>query len=133
MEVKTILICESASHHPDGTFSLLRGGIDNWNIKSFPSQIGFTFVIMLELLSAEAGMQHTAELDVIDADGHKILPQAKINFKIGVKENTSRYKFNLIGGVPKIPITKPGKYSFNFSVDGNFLASTEFQAVQSPQ
>jgi hypothetical protein len=128
VEVKSILLCDAATPHPDGTFSLLRGGIDQWNVRSFPTQITFSFVVILELLSTEIGRAHTAELDVIDADGNRVLPQGKIPFSIPARMNITRYKFNLAGHLT-VPIAKAGQYSFQLGVDGHHLSSTEFQAV----
>lgn len=133
MEVKSILLCEHASSHPDGTFSLLRGGIDNWNAQAFPTQIRFGFVVILELLSIEVGRTHIAELDIVDADGNRILPQTKISFSIPIKVNVTRYKWNLVGGDMFVLIPKTGKYSLHIGVDGHHLSSIEFQVVQAAQ
>ncbi len=133
MEVKSILLCDAASPHPDGTFSLLRGGIDNWNVQTFPTQIRLSFVVILELLSTEVGRTHIAELDVIDADGNRILPQAKIPFSIPIKVNVTRYKWNLVGGNMLLPIARIGKYSLQVGVDGHNLSSVDFQVVQAAQ
>ncbi len=133
MEVKSILLCEHASAHPDGTFSLLRGGIDNWNVAAFPAQTRFGFVVILELLSTEVGRPHTAELDIIDEDGNRILPQAKISFSIPVRVNVTRYKWNLVGGDMMVSIPKSGKYSLQVGVNGHHLSSVEFRVVQAAQ
>ena len=133
MEVKSILLCDSATPHPDGTFSVLRGGIDNWNVQSFPTQIRISFVVILELLSTEVGKTHVAELDIIDADGNRVVSQAKIPFSIPIKLNVTRYKWNLVGGNMVVPITKTGRYSLQIGVDGHNLSSAEFQVVQAAQ
>lgn len=133
MEVKSIFLCDSATSHPDGTFSLLRGGIDNWNMQAFPTQIRFSFVVILELVSTEVGRTHIAELDIIDADGNRLLPQAKIPFSIPIRVNVTRYKWNLVGDNMIIPVAKTGKYSLQIGVDGHNLSSVEFQVVQAAQ
>lgn len=133
MEVKSILLCDFATPHPDNTFSLLRGGIDNWNAQVFPTQIRISFVVILELLSTEVGRAHIAELDIIDADGNRLLPQAKIPFSIPIRVNVTRYKWNLVGGNTIIPIPRAGKYSLHVGVDGHDLSSIEFQVVQAAQ
>jgi hypothetical protein len=133
MEVKSIFLCDSVTSHPDNTFSLLRGGIDNWNVQVFPTQIRLNFVVIFELLSTEVGRTHTAELDIIDADGNRLLPQAKIPFSIPIRVNVTRYKWNLVGGNIIVPIPKIGKYSLHIGVDGHDLSSTEFQVTQAPQ
>jgi hypothetical protein len=133
MEVKSILLCESATPHPDGSFSVLRGGIDNWNAQSFPTQIRFSFVVILELLSTEVGKTHIAELDIIDADGNRVVPQAKIPFTIPIRVNVTRYKWNLVVGNMAVSITKIGRYSLQIGVDGHNLSSIEFQVIQAAQ
>jgi len=130
MEVKSIVLCSSATPHPDGTFSLLRGGVDTWGVQHFPSQVQFGLVVILELSSTEAGITHTLELDVIDADGNRIIPQTKIPFSIPVRVNITRYKFNLVIGNGVVQIAKTGTYSVQVGVDGRNLSSTEFQIVQ---
>ena len=133
MEVKTILLCDAATPHPNGTFSLLRGGIDNWNVQAFPTQIRFSFVVILELLSTEVGTTHTAELDIIDVDGNRVVPQTKIPFSIPIRVNVTRYKWNLVGGNMAVLIARTGRYSLQIGVDGHNLSSIEFQVVQAAQ
>ena len=130
MEVKSILLCSAATPHPDGTFSLLRGGVDTWSVASFPTQVQFGLVVILELMSTEVGVAPLLELDVIDADGNRVIPQTKIPFSIPVRVNITRYRFNLVIGNGVIQIPKIGRYSVQVGVDGRNLSSTEFQIVQ---
>lgn len=132
MEVKSILLCSAATPHPDGTFSLLRGGVDTWGVASVPAQVQFGLVVILELVSTEAGAQHLMELDVIDADGNRVVAPIKIPFSIPVRANTTRYKFNLVIGNGTIQIPKIGTYSVQVGVDGRNLSYTELQIVQAP-
>ena len=130
MEVKSIVLCSAATPHPDGTFSLLRGGVDTWGVALFPAQVQFGLVVILELSSTEAGVAHLLELDVIDADGHRVIPQTKIPFSVPLRANTTRYKFNLVMGNGVVQVIKIGTYSVQVGVDGRNLSSTEFQIVQ---
>jgi hypothetical protein len=132
MEVKSMLLCGAATPHPDGTFSLLRGGIDTWGVAAVPTQVQFGLVVILELFSNEVGVGHLLELDVIDADGNRVIPQTKIPFSIPPRANTTRYKFNLVIGNGVVQIIKTGTYSVQVGVDGRNLSSTEFQVVQAP-
>jgi hypothetical protein len=43
-------LCEYASSHPDGTFSIIRGGIDNWFAASLPLDL-----VMWVLMEAAPG------------------------------------------------------------------------------
>lgn len=131
MEVKTILLCESATQHPDKTFSLLRGGIDTWVLPEFPGTIQFGFVMILELLSTEAGRTRVIELDVVDMDGNRQMKTIRIPCEVPLKMNTQKYKTNVIGRLG-IKVNQPGVFSLHVGVDGRNLATTEFRGLKAP-
>src|SRR5689334_11222518 len=128
MEVKMITLCESATRHPDGTFSLLRGGIDNWAAPQFPVTIACTVVLTIELSLSETDQLHTVGLDIVDEDGSRLLPQAKIQFSNPKNEQLTKLKNNIMGTI-NVPLKKPGRYSLDVSVNGAPLSSYEFQAI----
>ena len=130
MDIKTIILCESATRHPDGTVSLLRGGIDNWVAQQFPVNIQFTFVVTIELAISEAGQDHVAGLDIVDEDGKRLVPQAKIQFSVPKVPQQIRFKNNIMGTI-NLVVPKPGRHSLDVSVDGEQLASYEFQVMRS--
>ncbi len=132
MDIKTIILCESATRHSDGTFSLLRGGIDNWVAQQFPVTISFTFVITVELPLSEANEQHTAGLDIIDEDGTRLVPQAKIQFAASKVPHVVNFKNNIMGTI-NLTVPKPGRHSLNVAVDGTPLASYEFLVVKAAE
>jgi hypothetical protein len=129
MEVKTIVLCESATRHPDQTFSLLRGGIDVWHVAQFPAAIRFSFVIILEWLSTETGRNRTIELDVIDMDGNRQMDTIRIGGEVPVKPNARRYKANLIGSLG-FNAVKSGVYSLHVGMDGRNVSTFEFSVLQ---
>ena len=124
-----ITLCESATRHPDGTFSLLRGGIDSWAAPQFPVTITCTVVVTIELSLSETDQLHTVGLDIIDEDGNRLLPQAKIQFSNPKAAHLTKFKNNIMGNI-SIPVKKPGRYSLDVSIDGVQATSYEFQAVQ---
>lgn len=129
MDIKTIILCESATRHPDGTFSLLRGGIDNWVAQQFPVNIQFTFVVTIELAISETDQEHVAGLDIVDEDGNRLLPQAKIRFSVAKVAQQIRFKNNIMGAI-NLSVPRPGRHSLDVSVDGQQLASYEFQVIK---
>jgi hypothetical protein len=133
MEVKSILLCESAVSHADNTFSVLRGGLDTWVVQDFPAQVIISFVFTLKLLSTEVDKEHRAELDLIDMDGNRIVPQWSIPFSILLQQDVITYKWNLVVGNAVVGIPKAGRYSLQIGVDGHNLSSTGFQVVQPPR
>ena len=130
MQVKMITLCESATRHPDGTFSLLRGGIDSWAAPQFPVTITCTVVVTIELSLSETDQLHTAGLDIIDEDGNRLLPQAKIQFSNPKAAHLTQFENNIMGTI-SIPVPKAGRYSLDVSVDGTQLSSYEFQVIPS--
>lgn len=130
MELKNIILCESATRHPDGTFSLLRGGIDNWVSPQFPVNILFTFVITVELSLSETNQMHTAGLDIIDEDGKRLVPQAKIQFSSNRVSDQINFRNNIMGTI-NLSVPKPGRHSMDISVDGSPLGSYEFMIAKS--
>ena len=130
MELKNIILCESATRHPDGTFSLLRGGIDNWVAAQFPVNIQFTFVITVELSLSETNQMHNSILDIIDEDGKRLVPQAKIPFSANRVPNQISFRNNIMGTI-NLTVPKPGRHSLDIGVDGNPLGSYEFIVAQS--
>lgn len=131
MDIKTIILCESATRHPDGTFSLLRGGIDNWVAQQFPVNIQFTFVVTIELALSETDQEHVAGLDIVDEDGNRLVPQAKIKFSAARAAQQIRFKNNIMGSI-NLSVPKPGRHSLDVSVNGEQLASYEFQINKTP-
>lgn len=130
MELKNIILCESATRHPDGTFSLLRGGIDNWVAGQFPVNIQFTFVITVELSLSETNQTYTSILDIIDEDGKRLVPQAKIPFTVNRVSNQITFRNNIMGTI-NLTVPKPGRHSLDIAVDGNPLGSYEFIVAKS--
>lgn len=130
MEIKNIIVCESATRHSDGTFSLLRGGIDNWVAAQFPVNILFTFVVTVELSLSETNQMHTAGLDIIDEDGKRLVPQAKIQFSSNRSSDQISFRNNIMGTI-NLTVPKPGRHSMDISVDGNPLGSYEFMVGKS--
>lgn len=68
-----LILAESAVQHQDGTFSLLRGGINAlWGLNP-PVPLKGAIVIRIESQLGDGG-EHTFDLRCMDTDGKEVLP-----------------------------------------------------------
>ena len=75
-------LADSAAAHPDGTYSLLRGGIDRLFVPpGNPAFFKGSMVVRLRASPHERG-QHTARMSCVNSDGVQIGAEVEINFEI---------------------------------------------------
>jgi len=109
-----LILCDAAVIHPDGTFSLLRGGIDLvTHSPGKPLIFRGALVARIEATPAEKG-SHSLKLMCIDEDGNSILPEASGSFQIADKGGGYHLALNVQVVFPKV-----GRYDFRLSVDGH--------------
>lgn len=132
MILKNMFLCDAVSSHPDNTFSVLRGGINRYNI-TLPDNpnhpllpIKIALVATMELEITEMGKLHNLEVVLLDIDGNKVIPELRTNFQ----PSTSPHKgYHNIMLDMFIPIRKPGEYCFRINVDGHELGDLPFYVV----
>jgi hypothetical protein len=127
MKLKNLFLCDAATPHPDNTFSVLRGGINIFNIPlqsgMNPTQlppIHLALVATIELEVTEMGRLHNVELVLMDMDGHRVLPEIRANFQ--PPTSTKKGGFNFILNT-FLNIPKAGEYCFYINVDGHELGT----------
>lgn len=132
MILKNMFLCDAASPNPDNTFSVLRGGINRFNIDipTDPAQgmvpIKAALVATIELEVTEMGRLHNLELSCLDMDGNRIIPELRTNFQPPISARPGYH--NIILDM-LIPIKKLGEYSFRINVDGHELGDLPFYVV----
>src|SRR5262245_42940969 len=107
-----ILLADAASAHPDGTFSLLRGGITEVNVPMGQALVFHgAFVVRIVGTLADAG-QHTMAIKVITEDGKSVAPDVQGQFAIPAGGGATQVvaSFNMV-------LPAYGKYVFWLSVD----------------
>jgi len=108
VDVKTGLgwmtICERAQNNPDGTMTILRGGINRFGAKRFPVAWVTHIALMLEDDVLEIG-QHVLEGYVLSASGDRAFVAGPIDLVVSKKGNVA---FSLQVG---IPLQRPGLYT----------------------
>ena len=121
-----LLVADSASTHPDGTFSLLRGGIDRVQV-SRTQPIHFRGAVIVRITGelSEAG-RHDFKLAFINEDGEPIAPDTtgKVQIPDGGGSALAVLSFALT-------LPEAGRYTFALFVDREELASWEVQATRS--
>jgi hypothetical protein len=123
-----LLLADAARNHPDGTFSLLRGGIDRVN--AAPNQPIFfrgAFIARIVGSLGEAG-PHEFRVRLLNEDGQSIFPDVAGGFTIPEQGGATNavVDFNVI-------LPRYGRYTFFLLVDRQQLATWEVRAEESRQ
>ena len=119
-----ILLAEAATHHPDGTVSILRSGITHIRGSGPPYRFKGCLVIRIEGELSDKGM-HGFELHCMDEDGGEVLPPLKGQFEVPKGGGVN----GLILGLA-VAFKKIGRYVFSLRVDNVGLDTWTVSVVQ---
>ena len=118
-----LLVADSASTHPDGTFSLLRGGIDRIQVpRTQPIHFRGAVIVRVTGELSEAG-EHDFKLRFINEDGETIAPDTDGQVRVPDGGGSALAVLNFALTLPDV-----GRYSFALLVDRQQLAVWEVQA-----
>lgn len=110
-----IALAETAAMHPDGTFSLLRGGIDRVWAPQIPVTLRGTLLVLFHADPVESG-DHSWRICVVDEDGKRIVPQdLEGRMTVPPKGRTGHILIPF-----QLPFPKYGAYSFRVALDGAY-------------
>lgn len=133
MILKNLFLCDAASSGADNTFSVLRGGINVFNIKvpkdggsSKLPHVKLALVATVELEITEMGRLHNLEVTLMDGDGHRVIPELRLNFQPPVSQRKGYH--NIILDL-FTPFKSAGEYSFYVNVDGHELGTLPFSVI----
>ena len=112
MKVK-LIVAESAASHPDNTFSLLRGGVNQLTSDRFPAVFDGALVVRIIGDPSESGT-HSLRCVLVDQDGGE-LSRLEAGFQIPQGGGNSALIVRTSQEFPR-----PGIYSFRVAVDGHF-------------
>jgi hypothetical protein len=116
----TVILAEAASDHRDGSYSLLRGGLDRVGVGS---PIAFVVVILFD--PQEYGNRAFA-LRLFDGDNRHVADMASMSVAIG----PGNRKITMVGrGVQG----QVGSFRFVVEVDSQPVATYDYEVVQPPQ
>lgn len=133
MILKNLFLCDAASPNPDNTFSVLRGGINTFNI-SIPKDsnplklppLKLALVGTVELEITEMGRLHNLEVTLMDGDGRRVIPELRLNFQPPASQRKGYH--NIILSL-FTPFKAAGDYSFYVNVDGHELGTLPFSVI----
>lgn len=123
-----ILIADAVRAHNDGTFSLLRGGIDRIRApRTQPIHFRGSFLIRMTGGGSEAG-RHDFQLRLRSEDGQSVVPDINGSFNVpdGGGSSVAVGDFNFV-------LPRYGRYTFDLLVDQQESSVWEIQAVELPQ
>lgn len=121
-----LLFAEAATQHPDGTFSVLRGGITAVWATAPPIALDGVLVARIIADSADRG-SHEFDLACMDEDGKPGGPTLKGQFDVP----TGGGNVNLIMGYA-MRFPKHGRYTFNLRVDNVLRGELTLTAAKQP-
>jgi hypothetical protein len=122
-----LLVSDAGAIHPDGTFSILRGGIDRVWASTFPAVFKGTILVRFQAEPSESAT-HSWRLCVIDEDGKHVAPNLEGTFTVPESGGNGQF---LIGF--NIPFKEAGSYSFQVSIDQHLMQAWPFRVIQAEQ
>ena len=110
----TLILADAARTHPDGTFSLLRGGIDRVTFHpARPPVLRATLMARITCRSGEDG-EHTFQLRLMDQDGNVIGPEHSGSFTVPRQGGKHQISLDL-----QMVLPGEGVYEFVVTIDGS--------------
>lgn len=119
-----IILADHASSHHDGTFSLLKAGIDRLNVIHQPYLFRASLVARFTSDLADEG-KHEFDIKCVDVDGRPVLPPLNGNFTAPRGGGST----NLIMGIDTV-FPSLGRYIFYLRIDNKEEDSWEIQVIQ---
>lgn len=122
-----LLLADAARAHPDGTFSLLRGGISRLHsARTEPIQFRGSLIARLHGGAGEDG-DHPFEIRLMNDHGEDIMPRITGTFPIKTGGGAGQVVAEL-----QVPIPAYGSYKFVLRVDNQVTAEWPLEAVERP-
>src|SRR3990167_5274284 len=111
-----LLLADAAKPHPDGTFSLLRGGISELHVPS-NKPVTFKGSVVARIVGnlGESG-PHEFKMVCVNEDGASVAPDLSGNFDFPSKGGTVHLIWDL-----QLVLPKHGMYEFSIAVDKHQL------------
>jgi hypothetical protein len=108
-----LLVADHIAAHPDGTFSLIRGGIDQVLVPpNTPAVLSAHVLARITVETSECGIQHAFEVRVINEDGALIGGNVSGAFTIEKGKRAA----NVIVGI-NLVLPKVGRYEVSILIN----------------
>lgn len=124
--MKSILVvCEYVSVNPDGTFGMLRGGLNRLQLPKLPSVLGLGFLVRLTAEFGEEG-DHDFKLVVVDYDGQE-MAKAEGRFAVTTEQRIVNVGINM-----PINFMRKGRASARLIIDKQMAADWDLEVIDKP-
>jgi hypothetical protein len=107
-----LLLADAASQHPDGTFSVLRAGVDRVFGPAEPVQFRGALIARVKATLNETG-EHAFSLRCTDFDGTAVMPPIQGRFLVPQHGGGMQFVVNCALQLPRF-----GQYAFSLLIDG---------------
>lgn len=97
------MLAEYASSHPDGTFSMLRAGLNRLHVEKIPAPFRATLVARMETDIADAG-EHRFDIRCVDVDGKEVLPTQQGQFQAPQGGSNINLIIGISAAIPKLGV-----------------------------
>lgn len=120
-----LVVAEYVSVNPDGTFGMLRGGLNRLQLPKFPSVVSLGFLVRVTAEFGEEG-QHDFKLVVVDYDGQTIA-KAEGTFAVTTEQRVVNMGINM-----PINLNAAGGFSARLILDRQMAADWPLEASERP-
>jgi uncharacterized protein DUF6941 len=136
MELEYALLADAAQV-ADGKTYILGGGVTILWRGQYPAPLGVVLVAQLTYHRSEADTSHAIRIQVIDADGNPVLPEATGDLQVGGPAagipNNVPLGVPVLIPFPLLPVLqRPGAYSVEILLDGRHVKSLPFAVAHPP-
>jgi hypothetical protein len=112
-----LFVAEHVSHHPDGTFTAVRAGIDQFRGEpGEPIPLEGHLMIMIDASRHEVG-EHDFSISFVNMRGKKVADDIEGSF--GIPEGGGNAQFS-VGFQLQVP--EPATYEFGLTIEGQQVA-----------
>lgn len=135
MELDFALLADAAQISQGKTY-VLGGGVSILWRQQYPAPLGVVLVVQLTYHRTEIDTEHEVRIQVVDADGHPVLPEIGAQMHAGPPIPGAPSNVPLTAPfvlpLPPLPaLQRPGAYAVEILVDGRHVKSLPF-AVAHP-
>jgi hypothetical protein len=136
MRLEFAFLADAATGLENGTFDVIRGGVDEFIGETFPATIfALTLIARLSFEPQEVGKQFEFAGELVDREGKTIFPALGGTFEAPThpRRRDRASWMTLFLNCAGIVFPAPGDYFFRLAIDGQHLADITIEAVLQEQ
>ena len=138
MELDYALLADAAQVAEGKTY-ILGGGVSILWRTEYPAPLGFVLICQFTYHRSEGDSTHTIRIQVVDADGHPLLPEIQGEVHVGLPPPEAQIPRNVPLGVPlMVPfppmpvVQRAGEYAVNILLNDRHVKTLPFASAPPP-